>query len=45
MTTVWDPCLATIYDGGDFDCIIDKNLCVNRDILVTKHARIEEKRS
>ena len=37
MTSVWDPCLAAIYDGGDDYCIIDSNLCVNREILVTKH--------
>ena len=37
MTSVWDPCLAAIEDGGDDYCIIDNNLCVNREILVTKH--------
>ena len=37
MTSEWDPCLAAIYDGGDDYCIIDNNLCVNREILVTKH--------
>ena len=37
MTTVWDPCLAVIKDGGNDDCIIDSNLCVYREIAVTKH--------
>ena len=37
MTSVWDPCLAAKWDGGDNDSIIDSNLCANREILVTKH--------
>ena len=41
MTTVWDPCLAAISDGGDDDCIIDSNLCVSREILVTKHTLLK----
>ena len=36
MTSVWDPCLAAIWDGGDDYYIIDNNLCVNREIFVTK---------
>ena len=36
MTSVWDPCLAAIYDGGDDYCTIDDNLCANREILVIK---------
>ena len=36
MTTVWDPCLAAIYDGEDNDSIIDSNICVYREILFTK---------
>ena len=35
MTLVWDPFSAAIYDGGDDYCIIDNNLCVNLEILVT----------
>ena len=30
MTSVWDPSLAAISDGGDYDCIIDNNVCVKR---------------
>ena len=37
MTSVLNPCLAAKYDGGHNDCIIDSNLCVNREILVSKH--------
>ena len=37
MTTVCDPCLTAILDGGDNDCIIESNICVHREILVSKH--------
>ena len=37
MTSVWDPSLAAISDGGDYDCIIDNNVCVKRVFLGTKH--------
>ena len=43
MTTEWDPCFATIYDGGDDDCNIDSNLCVNCGIFVTKHTFTQTK--
>ena len=34
MTSAWDPCLVAIQDGGDDYCIIDNNLCVNREFFL-----------